>query len=109
MTDVHAAPKATHVHAAPKATRACRAKSDTYPLRDYDFHGTVFKVHARYETVLKQSYGPDWRVPRPRGIKKIFCSKYRPLVWVPVALVVGYLAYWWYGSYVTGTGKSAKN
>ena len=100
----------TDVHAAPKATRACRAKSDTYPLRDYDFHGTVFKVHARYETVLKQSYGPDWRVPRPRGIKKIFCSKYRPLVWVFLAILASYVLYW-YGMWpiaATGTVKTTK-
>eukprot|EP00048_Salpingoeca_helianthica_P006662 m.101302 g.101302 ORF g.101302 m.101302 type:complete len:290 (+) comp14088_c1_seq1:148-1017(+) len=53
----------------------CMFEDMIFPLKTIKGLGRDLPVPHDIEGVLTQVYGPDWRIPRPKGIKTIICNR----------------------------------
>jgi len=56
----------------------CRLARSIFPLQPINMLGIPLQSVADPDQLLTDMYGPDWRTPRPKGYKLLFCS------WMPV-------------------------
>jgi hypothetical protein len=56
----------------------CRIYNTVYPLQPISVLGVQQWIPNSPEINLEQCYGPDWRIPRPKGYKVLVCG------WMPV-------------------------